>query len=145
MQGSILGPHSFNIILLDSPPISSSRLKIADDNVIYKSCKKENIKDVLEEMINDVKVMADHFASCGLMLNYSKTKFMVIKNNSAVALPSQLSISNEINIMRVESHKFLGVTIDERFTYNEHVDILINKLTQSCRVLSIIKHHLPPK
>jgi ribonucleases P/MRP protein subunit RPP40 len=42
-QGSILGPFLFNILMLDSPLISSSRIKFADDNTIYKSCKRENL------------------------------------------------------------------------------------------------------
>jgi hypothetical protein len=143
-QGSILGPHLFNTILFDSPVIMSSRLKFADDNVIYKSCKREEISDTLCEISSDIKLMAAHFKNCGLMLNYSKTKFMIIGNNHVTQTNfKELIIDNTTRIARVESHKFLGVTIDDKFNFNEQFSNLLNKLTQVCRVLSIISHHLP--
>ena len=142
-QGSILGPHLFNIILFDSPVISSSRLKFADDNVIYKNCKKENVNETLIEVVNDMRLMDEHFKSCGLLLNYSKTKYMIIGTNTVTTALTDLAIDVETSITRVESHKFLGVTIDDKFNFNEQFSNLVSKLTQICRVLSIIKHHLP--
>lgn len=143
-QGSILGPHLFNTILFDAPVITSSRLKFADDNVIYKSCKREEINTTICEMANDIKLMAAHFNSCGLMVNYSKTKYMIIGNNHLTQENfTVLNIDDTTKIERVESQKFLGVIVDDKFSFNEQFKNLMNKLTQVCRVLSIIKHHLP--
>lgn len=143
-QGSILGPHLFNTILLDSPIITSSRIKFADDNVIYRNCKKEDIISTLNEVKNDIKLMASHFDSCGLNLNYSKTKFMIMGGNRVNDTDLiALEVDEATQIDRVYSHKFLGIMIEDGLCLNEQFESLVNKLTQVCRVLSIIKHHLP--
>ena len=142
-QGSILSPILFNVNLYDSPPISSQRIKFADDNVIYKKCKKSEIDVTMDEMLADVHTMAKHFENSGLKLNYSKTNFMVIGANGNSTVPMSFPITESINIQRVTSSKFLGVTVDEDFNFKEHHSNLMEKLTQSCRALSIIRHHLP--
>ena len=86
--------------------------------------------------------MNEYFQSNGLNLNFSKTKFMVLRNNDLVELPSEITV-NDIKIDRVASHKFLGILVDEKFKLKEHFQSLIEKLIQSCRALSIIRHHLP--
>jgi len=48
-QGSILGPPLFIINQDDSPNISSSRIKFADDNTIYRNCRKDNFGYTLTE------------------------------------------------------------------------------------------------
>jgi len=142
-QGSILGPPLFNINQYDSPNITSSRIKFADDNTIYRNCSKENFEATLTEIMMDVKEMALHFESSGLKLNYSKTRFMVIGSNDKIEVPREVLITDDIKIERISCIKFLGISVDDKFNFKEHHSNLIGKLTQSCRALSIIKHHLP--
>lgn len=94
-------------------------------------------------MIEDVKKMASHFNECGLKLNFSKTNFMIFRNNYLVSIPEEIKIVNDISIARVTSQTFLGIKLDEKFKFKEQYEGLIDKLTQSCRALSIIRHHLP--
>jgi hypothetical protein len=141
-QGSVLGPPLFNIDQQDSPQISSSRIKFADDNTIYKNCKKENLEITIKEVMDDVKKMASHFENSGLRLNYSKTKLMVIRSNDNVEIPNEMDVTEDIAIERISSIKFLGITVDDKFNFKEHHLNLVTKLTQSCRALSIIKYHL---
>lgn len=56
-------------------------MKYADDYAIYKSCRREDIELTINEVMCDVRTMNKYFESCGLTLNFSKTKFMVIRNN----------------------------------------------------------------
>jgi hypothetical protein len=98
---------------------------------------------VIEEMKNDVLLLEAFFKNCGLMLNWSKTKFMVLKNNIELNTPDQIVLNKDYSITRVESHRFLGIEIDDKMQFDKQIDALINKLVQSSRVLTIIKHHLP--
>lgn len=142
-QGSCKGPFLFNINLIDSPIIASQRIKYADDNIIFRNCKKESIELTISEMINDVILMSKHFEASGLKLNYSKTKFMIVSNSKLTDIPNVITIDDEIAIDRMATYKFLGVHLDEQFTLKEQFNQLHNKLTQTVRVLTIIKHHLP--
>jgi exonuclease III len=141
-QGSILGPYFFTISQFDAPNMNSKRIKFADDYVVYRPCKREELDLVMKEIMEDVEVMNEYFRSCGLKMNFQKTNFMIIRNNDLVDLPSEVSLGH-IKISRVTSHKFLGVQIDDKFNFKEHVSLLVDKLTQACRALSIIRHHLP--
>lgn len=142
-QGSLIGPTFFNICQFDSPKISSNRLKYADDNVIYKNCKKEEIELTILDMIEDLKRMAEHFHQNGLKLNFSKTNFMIFRNNDLVDVPSEISLDKDTKIFRTSNLMFLGIQLDERLNCKEQFERLVEKLTQSSRALSIIKHHLP--
>ena len=50
---------------------------------------------------------------------------------------------NSVELEQVQSHKLLGVIIDTRLNFNEHIDNLCKKLTQRIAVLKKIRRHLP--
>lgn len=141
-QGSILGPFLFNANQLDAPQITSKRIKFADDIVVYRNCKKEDIQTIINEMANEIIVMKEHFSRSGLILNSSKTKFMIFSKSQYIQLPNVLAMPNDVTINRVENLKFLGIELDENWNFKSQFSSLVNKLIQSSRVMSIIKHHL---
>ena len=49
---------------------------------------------------------------------------------------------NSVELERVQSHKLLGVIIDTRLNFNEHIDNLCKNLTQHIAVLKKIRHPL---
>jgi hypothetical protein len=87
-------------------------------------------KAAKEKEISEIKLMAAHLKNCGLMLNYSKTKFMIIGNNHvSQANFTELNIDDTTSLARVNSASMTNSTI-----------YLINLLT--LHVFSIIRCHL---
>jgi hypothetical protein len=93
-------------------------------------------------MTNDVMYLVNHFKESGLELNYSKTNFMVVTNNIEMDVPQEMILSENKTIIRTNTQKFLGILIDDKLKFNEQFSALHNKLIQSCRVISIIRHQL---
>ena len=68
---------------------------------------------------------------------------MIFRNNDLMRIPDEIIIDTDMKIARVTSQAFLGVKLDEALKFKEQYAALVDKLTQSCRALSIIRHHLP--
>ena len=68
---------------------------------------------------------------------------MIFRNNDLVHITDEIRVTNDIKITRVDLQTFLGVKLDDKFKFKEQFAALVDKLTQSCRALSIIRHHLP--
>ena len=50
---------------------------------------------------------------------------------------------NNDEIERVDSFNFLGVTIDKHLNWKQHTEIIANKLSKYCGILSKLKNYLP--
>ena len=66
-------------------------------------------------------------------LNVSKTSYMLFGNNS---LSTNIDITiNGVNIYRVRVAKFLGVLIDEKLNWKDHITSVKSKLSKSTAIL----------
>jgi hypothetical protein len=86
------------------------------------------IKQDLEKVVN-------YYKTNNLEINF-KIRFNGHKNEEI----DELMISNEIK--KVESLKYLGVSIDNRLKMRDYADKLIDKLARSIYVLNVIKPYL---
>ena len=48
-------------------------------------------------------------------------------------------------LKRVASYKYLGIIIDDNFTWKEHIDYVYNNTVKICQLFYRIKHRLPYK
>ena len=81
-----------------------------------------------------------------MILNETKTKAMLAtgKWTEKRMNNQQLQVkSNAIELKQVSSQKLLSVTIDQKLSFDDHIDELCNKLHQRIAVLSKIKGFLP--
>ena len=81
-----------------------------------------------------------------MTLNERKTKSMLITGKRLDKKLASLDLHIELNntiIEQVDVFSFLGLKIDTRLTFDEHVDALCNKLSQRIGVLRNIKVFLP--
>ena len=71
------------------------------------------------DLSNELDKLSVWFAVNKLILNVSKTNFMVISNSKQRNTSLQVSINNS-KIKRVYVTKLLGILIDDRLNWKEH-------------------------
>ena len=133
-QGSILGPLLFCVE-------HCKTILFADDATIYKTGKQVN--NIYEDMNKELQILADWFRANKLSLNISKTKCMLFcrspppENEEII-----LTIYNTV-IQRMKCVQFLGLHIDEKLDWHEHINKCKNKLTSALYVIKTVNSYLP--
>ena len=92
-------------------------------------------------MNSELLKISDWFKVNKLSLNVVKTNFMIFSgSNLTYSLPDL--ILDEKILTRVHSTKFLGIEVDEKLTWKNHVISLENKLTSANFIISKIRYKI---
>ena len=80
--------------------------------------------------------MSDWFQTNKLSLNVSKSSFIIFtgKNKNYDQSVAKLSIGKN-DLLQVPYTKFLGVLIDERLSWQEHINLVNNKVRKSIGII----------
>ena len=119
-QGSVLGPKLFILYINDLCNVSKllKYVLFADDTNIFKS--GDNLVELCEVLSTELKLLAKWFNVNKLSLNVSKTHFMVFGKRKKT---DNVKVTiNDIDIERVSVTKFLGVLIDDKLCWSEHIN-----------------------
>ena len=139
-QGSQLGPLLFLIFINDLPYIFENFTSIlyADDTTL---CLKGPSPEILFEQCNrDLDIFYNWTVSNRLSINFDKTVFLLVTNRYINSPHIEI---NEIPIQRQTFVKYLGVTIDEKLKFNEHIKEVNAKVSRSIGVIYRIRDFLP--
>ena len=100
-----------------------------------------NVEDVLSCLKRDCDSAVKWFDINDMQANPSKFQFMVMSNVSVDKECISLSVNK--SILKLESHiKILGVTIDDRLTFTEHISICCSKAARQLNALPRISRYL---
>ena len=103
----------------------------ADDTNIF--CTHKNIDTLCNIINNELIKLNEWFCVNKLSLNLKKTSFMCFTNIKAASQPN--IIFNNSLIERIHVTKFLGVMIDDKLTWKEHINHVQSKLSKSISIL----------
>ena len=117
----------------------------ADDTQIIVS--GSNVKEVRLKLEEQMKRAQAWYSKNSLQNNAGKTETMIIgmKKNTEKMYVRVTENGQTKNLEFQKSIKILGIYIDEQLNWNEHVQKVRNKATNSIRNLNRINHLIPMK
>ena len=140
-QGSVLDPLLF-LIYINDLPRATKKLKsilFADDTTMYTSHK--SIRDLADKMSEELLHIRTWLIENSLTLNVNKTYYIVFTRRK---VPNDLRITIGPHVLdRQKNGKFLGVTLDEKLTFKEHIKCINSKISKTSGILFRLKHSFP--
>ena len=139
-QDSILGPKLFILYINDiyNPSSILKFILFADDtNVFYSGVDIQTLCECISRELNKLHVW---LSVNKLSLNVDKTNYILFGNRKNIDNVC-ISINNSI-ITRVRATKFLGVIIDEKLTWENHISLVRSKLAKTVGILYRVRNLL---
>ena len=125
-QGSILGPLLFLLYINDMPKSLKfcTPSMYADDTEIYASAKDGD--ELVTNINSDLENVRTWMLQNKLQIHPAKTKHMYIGSSFNIKnkIAQNPILINNVPVPRTENymHMLIGVDLDERFTWEKHID-----------------------
>ena len=139
-QGSILGPLLFILYINDfyrSSQVLSFILFADDTNLFFSHSDHKVLTDTVN---NELKKISQWIRANKLSLNLQKTNYMLF-SNSLDSLPSDIVFDNT-PLQRVSHTKFLGVIVDSKLSWRNHIDTICKTISRNIGVISRLRSTL---
>ena len=144
-QGSILGPLLFLLYINDINNIdtysSDSIKQYADDNCLVIN---EINLDKLKAKANKLLLSTEQWSLANkLTINFSKCKAMIIAPKFRSPSCTIPILIDDIPIPIVDSFRYLGVILDNKLTFSDHISKVAKKVSPSVGIISKLRHYVP--
>lgn len=136
-QGSILGPLLFLIYVNDLALVSNKvfTLLFADDTNIFYSSK--TLEDIEYTINHELVKISNWLKANKLSLNIKKTHYMIFTRKNNLAKENFPTIKLEGTDIDYTTHtKFLGVIIDHKLNWKQHIDYISQKIAKGIGIIS---------
>ena len=143
-QGSILGPLLFLIYINDISNNLESDVKLfADDTSLFSVVFDPNLSSqILNNDLAKINLWAYQW-KMSFNPNITKQAHEVLFSRKRDKINHRDLIFNDISVKRVSSQKHLGLILDEKMSFKDHLNMIIEKTSKSVSVLRKLRFHLP--
>ena len=136
-QGSVLGPLLFLLFINDIDNDMQSSLRLfADDTILYREIWSKADHNIIQ---NDIQTLFKWSQTWKLDFNVSMCKVLTISNKTDLD-KFNYTLNNDL-LEHVNSHQYLGITINSNLRWNTHVSAITATAT---RTLNVIRRTLHP-
>ena len=141
-QGSNLGPLLFLLFINDLPNCSDLfRFTLfADDSTLTATFRKDEI-NITDKINNELALVNSWLVANKIAVNADKTKYIAFSCRRNIVL--NLLHIGDVRIKETSHIKFLGVHLDAKLTFRQHVKYISTKLAKSLGILNKLKYYLP--
>lgn len=136
-QGSILGPVLYNLFVQDIPKHNQTTIlaMYADDTAILSGSRR--VSAIITKLQNHLDKLSEWFSKWRIQINPDKSQAIIFTNHPIKHSPSSVLTLNNHNISWNNSVKYLGVTLDKKLNFTQHINNQIKKANR-------IKYQLYP-
>ena len=144
-QGSVLGPILFVLYVNEFPNISPSLKTVlfADDTTV--SMSGPDFPELCEGMNAELEKILRWSVSNRLALNSQKTGAVVFSNRLHDDDRAMFLTIDNANVCFLDDIKFLGITLDNKLKFKEHISNVCLKLSKAVGIMFRLKNFLPQK
>ena len=141
-QGSVLSPLLFLLYVNEISNIidNFTTCLFADDTTFLVSDR--NIQSLFDSCEEGLGKFSDWCCANRLSVNVSKTNYMLFSNLSSPSNLPLLKFNNNY-IERAFSVPFLGVELDHKLKFNNHINKISNKISKNSGILSKLAYFVP--
>ena len=136
-QGSVIGPLLFNIYINDIFFIVNEEnlTNYADDNTPYAI--ESNLEDIINRLEHDTSTLIKWFDDNYFIMNADKCHLLITNhgNNVSAMIDGQTVHSSK-------SVKLLGVYVDDKLDFSEHVTNICKKVSKKIHALRRVSHYM---
>ena len=145
-QGSILGPLLFLIYINDLPNGLKANAKLfADDTSLFTIVKdKQESADILS---NDLLTISKWAFNWKMLFNPDPKKpaeEVIFSRKKHFQIHPIINLNN-VEIERAPYQKHLGIVLDEKLNFKQHIDSVISKINKKIAVIKKLRYGLPRK
>ena len=130
-QGSVLGPLLFLLYINDMPSrVTSTTRLFADDSLLY--CKIKTVEDT-RTLQEDLRKLEQWESDWQMQFNPGKCEVIRISRRKNLIQATYQIHQQDLSV--VENGRYLGVTLNNKLSWNPHVDSVTKKANNSLAFL----------